>query len=312
MTRRLVVERLRKRLTARGYVPATTVPPAVEGRPDDYTLVESKLVEGSTLRTHAVGPAAPLAEPLAFLDGVQRVEVIGFAGVGPIVVAEIAAAVRRRESGEFRTVERDARRLVIAAEEVLESSRDDLLGFDPCPLDLAERSLEHPLKALERARQVVDRERGRLEREVGERYRREFPTGWVVVDGVLTDSGLWERDERAIGVSKSHATLPFAGAELLTYLRLAAGERTSVFEPATWRMSPAYSWGLRLWPWEGQDLLHGLVRVEVAATDGSIARADEISRWLLAERVPLSRPDPRWDRQLYGIATVERHLRAQG
>ena len=34
-------------------------------------------------------------------------------------------------------------------------------------------------------------------------------------------------------------------------------------------------------------------------------------RWLLAERAPLSRPDPRWDRLLYGVAAVERHLRAR-
>jgi len=311
MTRRLVVERLRKRLVARGYVPASTVPPAVEGRPDDYTLVESKVVEGSELRARAVGGAAPIDGPLAFLDGVQRVEVIGFAGVGPIVVAEIAAAVRLRNRGEFRTVVREARRLVIAAPEVLEQSGSDLMDFDPCPLEDADRLLRHPLKALERARQLVDRERGRLERQVGASFR-ERSDDWIVVDGVLTDSGLWEQDRRAIGVSKSHATLPFAGPELATYLRLAAGERSSVFEPATWRMSPAYSWGLRLWPWEGQDLLHGLVRVEVAATEESIARADEISRWLLAERAPLSRPDPRWDRHLYGVATVERHLRAQG
>jgi hypothetical protein len=40
-----------------------------------------------------------------------------------------------------------------------------------------------------------------------------------------------------------------------------------------------------------------------------IERADELSRWILAERAPLSRPNPRWDRLLYGIAAVERHLR---
>ena len=37
-----------------------------------------------------------------------------------------------------------------------------------------------------------------------------------------------------------------------------------------------------------------------------------IEHWLglLAERAPLSTPDPRWDRLLYGIHAVERHLRA--
>ncbi len=35
-------------------------------------------------------------------------------------------------------------------------------------------------------------------------------------------------------------------------------------------------------------------------------------RWLLAERAPLSTPDHRWDRLLYGIHSVEAYLRAGG
>jgi hypothetical protein len=180
---------------------------------------------------------------------------------------------------------------------------------DPVALDADDPAALHPLRALELARRAIDRERGRLERDVGHRFR-QASDAWVVVDGVLTDSDLWSGDRRAVGVSKSHATLPFDGDDLATYLRLPAGERTSLFEPATWRFAPVHSWALRLWPWEGRDLLHGLVRVEVAAGDDSPARADTLSRWLLAERAPLSRPDPRWDRLLYGVTTVERTLRA--
>ncbi len=40
--------------------------------------------------------------------------------------------------------------------------------------------------------------------------------------------------------------------------------------------------------------------------------ADQLSRWLLAERSPLSAPDPRWDRLLYGIRAVEQYLRVSG
>ena len=145
---------------------------------------------------------------------------------------------------------------------------------------------------------------------MGERFRRRSDA-WLVVYGVLSNSEVWATDPRAIGVSKSHATLPFTGPELLTYLQLPPGHRSSVFEPATWRMAPVHSWGLRLWPWEGHDLLHGLVRVEVAAGAGSIDGTGRISRWILAERVPLSRPDPRWDRLLYGVSIVERVLRSQ-
>ena len=84
-----------------------------------------------------------------------------------------------------------------------------------------------------------------------------------------------------------------------------------MFVPETGRASPVHSFGLRLWPHEGRDVLHGLVRVEIAAGADHRDRADRIASWLLAERVPLSRPDPRWDRLLYGVATVERHLKAQ-
>jgi hypothetical protein len=57
-------------------------------------------------------------------------------------------------------------------------------------------------------------------------------------------------------------------------------------------------------------VFHGLVRVQVSPDNGAPATADSISRWLLAERAPLSTPDPRWDRLLYGIHSVESYLRA--
>ena len=72
-----------------------------------------------------------------------------------------------------------------------------------------------------------------------------------------------------------------------------------------------YAWGLRLWPWEGRDLLFGLVRVEAARRPETLALADEWSRWILAERAPVSAPDARWDRLLYGIHNVEDYLRAR-
>ena len=163
---------------------------------------------------------------------------------------------------------------------------------------------------MENAHRAIDRARGGLEQTVGARFRAGHDD-WLVVDGVISDAETWARDPKAIGISKSHATLPFDGPDLTRYLTLPALHRTSVFEPATWRFAKVHSWGLRLWPHEGQDLLHGLVRVEVAETAGAVGRADELSRWILAERAPLSRPDPRWDRLLYGVATVERHLRAR-
>jgi hypothetical protein len=52
------------------------------------------------------------------------------------------------------------------------------------------------------------------------------------------------------------------------------------------------------------------VEMAVIARDAVTARADELSRWLLAECAPLSAPDPRWDRMAYGIRSAEEFLRA--
>lgn len=309
MTRSILAERLRQRLGTLGYSPASAAPAAVEGRSEEYRLAPARLIEGSTLRTQPVGSGVPSPHPLAFLDGIQRHEVIGFRGPHPIVFAELAAAVRLRSGRDLRTVIREERRLILAAPELIDAVAREAPACQAIALEDDDPSALHPLRALELARQLIDRERGRLELDVGWRFRGQW-AGWIVVDGVLTDSELWAGDRRAIGVSKSHATLPFRGEDLATYLGLPAGHRTSVFEPATWRLAPVHSWGLRLWPWEGRDLLHGLVRVELAAGPDIPARADEVSRWLLAERTPLSRPDPRWDRQLYGVASVERSLRS--
>jgi hypothetical protein len=53
-----------------------------------------------------------------------------------------------------------------------------------------------------------------------------------------------------------------------------------------------------------------LVRVEVAPANGTSNSADAISRWILTERAPVSAPDRRWDRLLYGIYSVEQYLKA--
>ena len=157
---------------------------------------------------------------------------------------------------------------------------------------------------------ALDQARGALEVVVGDRYRAGSD-GWLVLDGSLAVSPRWAGDPRMVAISKSHSILPFDGADLEQYLRLPCAHRSSVYAPATRSLAPVRAWGLRLWPWEGKDLLHGLVRVEVAPANESTERANEISRWILAERAPVSAPDRRWDRLLYGIYSVEQYLKAR-
>jgi hypothetical protein len=99
-------------------------------------------------------------------------------------------------------------------------------------------------------------------------------------------------------------------------LGLRAGQRSSVFRIAAPRRAPVASWYLRLRDPAGHDPMWGLVRVE--ATDRAAdetpetlgARADHISRWILAEASPIALPDGRWDKMVYGIRDCEQFLRA--
>ncbi len=298
---------LRRALALRGLTPASLVPEASSGRIDDAAIRPARLVEGDRLECLPTGPAERWPDPLAFLDGVQRTALLAYSGHSPIVVADIAAAVRERTDRRFHTVMEERRTLVLARPDALLATGDVLEGFSIVPLPVEEEG-GHPSVDLMQAARAVDRARGALEIALGIRYRQSS-TGWLVVDGALTESPDFAADRRMVGVVKSHASLPFDGEDLDRYLRLPCAHRSSMFTPETRNLTPVHSWALRLWPWEGKDLFHGLVRVEVAfgcAPD----HANRISRWLLSERAPLSAPDGRWDRLLYGVHSVEAYLRA--
>jgi hypothetical protein len=84
-----------------------------------------------------------------------------------------------------------------------------------------------------------------------------------------------------------------------------------VFRPRGRARHEVYSWYLRLWPWEGNDLLYGLIRVEARAHADTVAAANAVAGWLARERAPLATPDARWDRLLYPIGDVENYLKAR-
>lgn len=117
------------------------------------------------------------------------------------------------------------------------------------------------------------------------------------------------------------ADLAEADAEPVEHSRLRAPggayhvEEVGGFAP-TRLLPPGALEGLGLRPGKMHDTGPGesepqLVRVEGPASDATLGRADEISRWLLAERAPLSLPDGRWDRLLYPIRDCEAFLRSR-
>jgi hypothetical protein len=284
------------------------VPEASGGRLEEASIQPARLLEGTRLEAIPVGPAQIWPGPLAYLDGVQRSEVVGYHGSSPLLAAEIAAAVRERHDRRLHTVAHRARRLILARPAALAAAGAALLDHEPVPLP--DDDAPHPVRDLLNAARALDRERGELELAVGDGYRARAD-GWLLVDGSLAESPRWAADQHLVAISKSHSILPFDGEDLERYLRLPVGHRSSVYAPGTRSLAPIHAWGLRLWPWEGKDLLHGLVRVEVAPVNGTPEIADRISRWLMAERSPVSAPDYRWDRLLYGVYSVEQYLKAK-
>jgi hypothetical protein len=298
---------IRRAARAKGLTPATVIPEASAGRIEEACIRPARLIENPSLQMIPVGAPEVWPGTLAYLDGVQRSEVVAYAGAAPIVVAEIAAAVRERNNRRLQTVLEERRRVALGRPAALASAGDVLGEMER--IQLPDDDPVHPLRDLVNAAQALDQARGALEVTVGNLYRARS-AGWLVVDGSLSESPRWAADDRMVAISKSHSVLPFEGTDLEKYLRLPPGHRSSIYAPATRTLAPVHAWGLRLWPWEGRDLLYGLVRVEVAPANHSTAQADLISRWILAERAPVSTPDRRWDRLLYGIYSVEQYLKA--
>ena len=137
----------------------------------------------------------------------------------------------------------------------------------------------------------------------------------MFIDGGISGSEKVAISTRAIGVVKSHRTLYAEGAALATVLALGARERSSVFRVTSSRRASVASWYLRLREPAGHDPMWGLVRAEMALPDphgvrSIVARADEVSGWILAEASPLALPDARWDKMVYGVRDCEAFLRA--
>jgi hypothetical protein len=302
------LELIRRAVRAKGLTPASLLPEAGAGRLEEAAIRPARIVEGSSLQTVPIGPAEVWPGPLAYLDGIQHAELVGYAGSAPLFAATIAAAVRERQEGRLHTVVEDKRTVILGRPGALLAAGDAFGALDTIALPDDEPT--HPVRDLVNAGHAVDRARGELEVAVGDQYRARSDS-WLLIDGTLAVSPRWAVDARMVAISKSHSILPFEGPDLEQYLRLPCAHRSSVYAPVTRSLAPVRAWGLRLWDWEGKDLLHGLVRVEVAPANESTARANEISRWILADRAPISAPDRRWDRLLYGMFSVEQYLKAK-
>jgi hypothetical protein len=309
-------------LTDAGAVPAAFVPPPSSGpgRGRDGEDTEGSqpadLVEDAEVQAHPVPQrgAARIPGAVFFLNGIERWSVVAYDGVVPIVNAYVAAAVRRRdEQRVLHTILERNRGFAVAPAERLSAHLRTILeqvAPDIEPIDGALAG--HPARYLEKVESTVRRVRAHLERELAEGCIEALGADeWLVLDGLLSRSPAVARHPRALGVIKSHGAQFLEGRGLERALTLPAGQRTSVFAVRGGHTrTEVYSWYLRLWPWEGNDLLYGLLRIEARAHPETVARASELSGWLWAERAPLATPATRWDRLLYPLHHVEEYLKA--
>jgi len=274
-------------------------------------MAHATIVEPGPLRKPVSGE--PVVAFGAFLDGIQRTRVLGYLGGIPLIYGTIAAVVRARVDRKLVTWRSPLieRRLYLP-ERLLPGSAiaklrehfditntDDVEGT---PLD------RHPIGLMERAVPLVQTDRSRLERQLAEAWC-DSESAPLLMDGGIAGSERAARAHVVVGAIKTHRTLYLDGAALDALFALEAGERSPVFRVEGSRTAVA-SWYLRLRDREGQDPMWGLLRVEVAETNDISERADEVSRWLLAERAPLALPDGRWDRMTYGVRGCEEYLRA--
>ena len=183
----------------------------------------------------------------------------------------------------------------------------------------------HPMATRARALELVALERETLERRLAAEWCRT-ECDWLWIDGGISGNLAVDETACAFGVVKSHTTLYGDEETVRATLALRTGQRSPVFLAGHRPRRAVASWYLRLRDGADGDPLHGLVRVEVApaaslVTDESAvpdatalarlsAHADMLSSWILAERVPLSRPDPRWDTLTYGVHACENYLKA--
>ena len=258
-----------------------------------------------------------------FLDGVQGSREIGRIGTAPVVVATVAAAVVNRCERRLKRVDLGGppglvRAVILprqAADEVevfwglLRDAGLDELREEIPSSDLVIDSTEYMgevdpadyVGMKERALGRVRALRERLESELLNRWEGDDrvldSNDWIAVDGQLRTRVEGPPPQRAVGLIKSVARPEFVGKDVGMLLDLAPGMRTTSFVPG-WQLERAAtdqrtSWYTRMWPPQpGADALGSLMRVE-APLDTPPERVDEITRWILSERAPLAKPDPR-------------------
>ena len=284
-------------------------------------LLAPEVIEGDSLAALPVcdpGSARGVSGFGAFLDGSQDVRVVNQANGIPVVWATVSATVRERI--DRRLVSWQGRRPLVSrryyipfryVEGMSGELRNDSRVVDTAAVADSSGNFPspHPAALLEAAVKRVQRDRDDLEKELAEAWC-SIEDRVLYVDGGIAGSEAVSASRLVVGVVKSHRRIYATGDAFRILVRLEPGYRTSIFKVSSRSRSAVASWYLRIRSAAGRDALFGLIRVEASLTEDIASRADEISRWLIAEGSPLALPDGRWDKMAYGIRHTEEFLRA--
>lgn len=280
-------------------------------------LIPVATLEGGPIRAHRVF-GEPEVGFEAFLDGTQTSRVLDFAGGIAIVYGTVAAVIRVRRNRRLFTWGQPAvsRGIYVPRRSIPADYWAALEGLGLTLVDTSHGTPaepQHPFALSDAAVHRVQKDREQVEQRLAERWC-SFEKGTLLIDGGISGSERVAVSACTVGVVKSHRTLYADGEALKRIFELRRGERSSVFRITSPKRIPVASWYLRLRDSAGHDPLWGLVRVEIAqpsAGDRAVGeRAEEVSRWVLAETTPLALPDARWDKMVYGVRDCEEFLRA--
>jgi len=294
--------------------------------PEPPRVVSSDVIESTTVRAHRIADP-PVAGFEAFLDGAQESRVVHYCDGIPIVFGRVAAVVRQRVLRRMITWKRpETRSRLYVPRGLVPASlwtRIVARGFDPVDTtdaDVTESSDwpqvdAHPFAIAQRALDAVKRERESAERKLADDWvaMRSEP---VFIDGSIATSDRVSAAPNAVGVIKSHRTLYVSGPAMRVVQSLPLNHRSSVLRVIAYHRTAVASWYLRIRDCAGRDPMWGLLRVETAMPDRGASpqqvadHANLVSRWILAEMMPLSLPDSRWDKMVYGIHDCEEFLKA--
>lgn len=269
-----------------------------------------------------------------FLDGSQVTLPVWRIGLVPIVVALSAAGILERDELGQPWLHGETFRLEQSWIFPLETGRADLdrltevlqsRGELQDPLyDKSNQRFEHYDylaghygKLVHNSQILAGRLRADQEQGILDRWSRDVspidPEAWILVDGRLLDN-----TPNAIGLVKNLQTQHLIGDEAEALFNLPQGQRTTAFRYVSNSNAEVISdavsegrtmWYMRLWDPSGMDARHSLVRVEAAHDVNTTEQIDEISGWLLAERIPRAKNDPRWPTLLYPIHYLEQILK---